>query len=210
MKVDAPHLLTSTDAAYPANLRAGLLAVPPPVAAWGNLAILGDELLAIYCSARCPGNVILRLSDLAVALRTAGATVVGGFHSPLEVECLRTLLRGAGRLVVCPARSIEGMRLPVEWQAAVVAGRLLLLSPFEQAQRITSDTSLERNRFVAALADQVLIAHAAEGSRTEQLAREVAAAGKTLYTLPSPDNANLIALGAQIHPLAEGATDGQL
>ncbi len=66
----------------------------------------------------------------------------------------------------------------------------------EMVQRITADTALTRNRFVAALADTVLIAHAQPGSKTEQLAQEVVGWGKQVHTLDHPANEHLLALGA--------------
>ena len=80
----------------------------------------------------------------------------------------------------------------------MAAGRLLLMSPFgEMVRRMTADTALTRNRFVAALADTVLIAHAQPGSKTEQLAQEVVGWGKPVYTLDHTANEHLLALGAE-------------
>ena len=70
----------------------------------------------------------------------------------------------------------------------------------EKVRRMTADTALTRNRFVAALADTVLIAHAQPGSKTEQLAQEVVDWGKQVYTLDHPANEHLLVLGAK--PLA--------
>ena len=64
-------------------------------------------LLGFFCATRCPGNVILRTYDLALPLREAGVPVIGGFHTPMEKECLEVLLRGQQPVVICPARSIE-------------------------------------------------------------------------------------------------------
>jgi predicted Rossmann fold nucleotide-binding protein DprA/Smf involved in DNA uptake len=147
---------------------------------------------------QCPGRLILETYDLAQALRDAGVAVVGGFHSPMERECLRLLLRGKQAIVVCPARSIERLRPPEAWRAALAAGRLLVLSPFDPGQRrATTELARQRNRVVAALADQVFVAYAAPGSRTEAFAREVATSGKPLLTLEAPENAALVALGAR-------------
>ncbi|MBE2201546.1 MAG: hypothetical protein IAE79_23240 [Anaerolinea sp.] len=55
----------------------------------------------------------------------------------------------------------------------------------------SSDTLVERNLLVAALADEVLIAYAHPGSSTEQLAREVLNWGKPIHTLPNDRNENL-------------------
>lgn len=170
---------------------------PTTIDALGDLEILQRPMLALFCSVKCHGRVIVQTYDVVRALRDAGVTVIGGFHSPMERECLDLLLRGGQPVVVCPARSIVGMQLPSEWKPPLVEGRLLLLSPFaEQDRRMTAGLAEERNRFVAAVADRLLIAHAEGGGKTEAFARAVAAWGKPLLTLADDANANLLALGA--------------
>jgi len=157
---------------------------PKRVYALGKLSILDQPLLAFFCSSKCPGSVILQTYDTACALRDASVVVISGFHSPIEKECLRLLLRGTQPIVICPARSIERMRVPAEWRAPLAAGRLLILSPLDANHpRITAETAQHRNRFAAALATRILIPHAAPGSKTEAFAREVEGWGKQM--LPS-------------------------
>jgi len=63
------------------------------------------------------------------------------------------------------------MRIPPEWRAAFEGDRLLFLSPFtEQPRRVTQVSALRRNEVVAALADEVFIAHITPGGRTERMA----------------------------------------
>ena len=51
-----------------------------------------------------------------------------------------------------------------------IAGRLLLLSPFEKTpRRVTADSAHRRNTLVAALADQVFIAYTDPGGELERL-----------------------------------------
>ena len=180
-------------------------AAPARIAALGAPALLGRPALAVFCSVKCPGSLILQTYDLACALRDAGRTVIGGFHSPVEKECLRLLLRGTGPVVICPARGLEGMRIPAAWREALGQGRLLLLSPFDaRCKRATADLAEQRNRFVAALADAVFVAHASPGGKTESLCREIVAWGKPLWTIAGPENANLLAVGAKVAGLAAG------
>lgn len=169
------------------------------VVAKGNVDLMVQRrFTALSCSVRCPGELILKTYDLARALRDAGTPVVGGFHTPMEKECLRLLLRGQQPVIVCAARGIENMRIPAEWRQPLDAGRLLVLSPFTSSQRrATADSSEIRNDFVASLASQVLIAYAASGGKTEAFARKVLDSGKPLLTLESSRNANLVALGAR-------------
>jgi len=173
-----------------------LSSVPSSITAIGNIEILKQKKLALFCSVKCPGDIILQAFDLAEALRDAGFTVIGGFHTPMEREVLNILLRSPNPVIVCPARGIEGMRMPREYKKPLDDGRLLLLSPFEKKQnRPTVKTSLIRNRFVAAIADKIFIAHASPNSKTEKLCREIITWDKPLFTLESEDNKNLIDLG---------------
>ena len=99
----------------------------PEVNSKGNLSLLDEPLTALFCSNRCPGDLIIRTYDLARAMRDAGVPVIGGFQTPMERECLRRLLRGNQPVVVCPARSIDNMRTPRDWRPALDDGRLLVL-----------------------------------------------------------------------------------
>ncbi len=112
----------------------------------GNLSLLEEPLTALFCSQRCPGDLILKTYDLARAMREARVPVVGGFQTPMEKECLRLLLRGSQPVVVCPARGIDNMRIPRDWHTPLAEDRLLVLSPFPAtARRPTAELSVQRN-----------------------------------------------------------------
>ena len=173
--------------------------LPPETAYLGNLRLLDEPLTAIFCSNRCPGDLILKTYDLARAMRDAGVPVIGGFQTPMERECLRLLLRGTQPVVVCPARGIDNMRFPRDWRPALDDGRLLVLSPFPATvRRPTAEFAAQRNHLAANLAAQVFIAHAAPGSKTEAFARSLAASGKPMLALDSLANANLVEMGAEV------------
>jgi hypothetical protein len=168
--------------------------------AWGigDQQILQRPLIAFFVSTRCPGDVILRVYDTARSLRDAGVAIISGFHAPMEKECLDLLLRGTQPIVICPARGLHGMRIPTAWKPPILAGRLLLLSPFEgRDRRITAELSALRNRFVADTAAEIFVAHAAPGSKTENFCVELIAAGRRIYTFDLPGNVGLVALGAR-------------
>jgi len=147
---------------------------------------------------KCPGKVILQTYDLARALREAGVTVIGGFHSPMERECLRILLRGEQPVIVCPARSLVGMRISREFVEPLQHRRLLFLSPFpDKLRRVTVQTALYRNHFLAALADKVFIPYAAPSSKTFEFCRVLVSWHKPLCTLVNEADVGLIDLGAE-------------
>ena len=184
---------------YPESLASFLgSSAPRTIWALGNLEILNNKKVGFFCSSKCPGDVIIKTYDLAKKWRDDGVTVIGGFHSPMEQECLSILLRGKQSVIICPARAIENMRLKSDYKTPLAEGRLLFLSPFpEKEKRMTVDLAMARNRFVAALADEIFVAHAAEGGKIEAFCCELAARGKSLTTLESDANTNLIALGAR-------------
>ncbi len=164
----------------------------------GEPSLLDTSRLALFCSIKCPGELILKLFDLAKELRDKRVPVVSGFHAPMDKECFDILLRGKGPVVWCPARSIDKMRLSSEEKKAVDEGRLLILSPFPAKQRrISAKQAEERNRFVVTLSERVFVAYADPGGKTETLCREVVASGMPLLTFASRHNENLLALGAQ-------------
>ena len=169
------RIIRQDDSLYPSVLKERLTNnSPSQLSALGNLDLLQKTKLALFCSIKCPGQNILKAFDFARNLRDRPKTVISGFHSSIEKECLRILLRGRQPTIICPARSIEKMRLPAEWKEALTEGRLLILSPFFGGQRrSTVELARQRNFLVAALADEACFIHSNPGGRIEEL-RQVA------------------------------------
>ena len=196
----SPVWFSSIDPSFPPQLAQYLGdEAPSRITFIGDPAIFNTKAVALICSVKCPGNIILQTYDLAQRLREAGVAVIGGFHSPMERECLRILLRGSQPVILCPPRGLQAMRIPSEHKAALEEGRLLYLSPFsDKLRRATVDTAQFRNRFVAAMAEHILAPYASPQSKTFELCRELKSWGKPLYMLSNDGNAALIDLGAQL------------
>jgi predicted Rossmann fold nucleotide-binding protein DprA/Smf involved in DNA uptake len=164
----------------------------------GETRLMTIRALGLVCSVRCPGEVIVKTHELAEALRDAAIPVIGGFHSPMEKECLSSLLEGRQPVLLCLGRSLEGMRLPEPWRRPVEQGRLLIVSGFDKRHdRLTARTAMLRNRHVVALADQVLVSHASRGSQTERLCEYACRLGRPLWTVASDYNEHLLTMGAR-------------
>jgi predicted Rossmann fold nucleotide-binding protein DprA/Smf involved in DNA uptake len=201
--------ITQTDTNYPQGLKDYLKTDTPEIIwAIGNTDLLpgpnttlSGDLWALFCSNKCPGEIILKAHDLAQKFKERGIPTIGGYHSPVEKECLRVLLRGAQPILLCPARNIENMRLEQKQRDALAEERLLIISIFE-SKRSTAALASQRNAFVAALADKICIAHAAQDSKTLEFAQMVLTCGKPVFTFETPANDALFQLGAQ--PLLGG------
>ena len=161
---------------------------------------MGDNLtrsIAFFCSKACPGDVILMAQDWANARGPDSAPVVGGFHTPIERDVLRILLRGAAPVTIVLARSVQGYRASPALKAAVTAGKAQIISPFPTTQtRTTATTAEARNRHILTRCRSVLFAHASPHGKTEALAREALSIGHKLYAFSSPSNAHLFEFGA--------------
>jgi hypothetical protein len=159
--------------------------------------ITSDKIIAFFCSKICPGDVILKAQDWANARGPDSAPVIGGFHTPIERDVLRILLRGSAPVTIVLARAVQGYRMSPAVKAAVTAGTAQIVSPFPAFQtRTTATTAETRNRHILTLCGSVLFAHAAPGGKSEALASDAVALLLPVQTLNSPANANLVALGA--------------
>lgn len=167
--------------------------------------------LAVLASLQVPGATLVGSLDLAIALSRTSVVVVSGFQSPVERECLKFLLTGTAKMVVCPARSSAGMRIPSAWRPAINADRLSIRSAvdegFEESGRTSSRTiaprrataalAEQRNRFLVSISDAVLFLHASPRGKLDRLATDLLANRKPLWTLEDPANQHLIERGAR-------------
>jgi predicted Rossmann fold nucleotide-binding protein DprA/Smf involved in DNA uptake len=138
----------------------------------GNPLLLERPKLALFCSVRCPPAKAAAIGPSLKRLRDPGLAVISGFHSPVEKQCLKILLDLQQSVIICLARRLEKIRLPLDWRAPLEQGRLLLLSRFTmQPRRPDRRDAHRRNELVAALADEALIVHAEPGGSIDQVVR---------------------------------------
>jgi predicted Rossmann fold nucleotide-binding protein DprA/Smf involved in DNA uptake len=185
---------------YPAALthRMGE-AAPDVIYADGDPAILKYQRMGLICSIRCPGSIVLKTFDLIRTLRDKGVVLIGGFHSPMERECLDLLLRSTQPVILCPAKSIRNLRMGKAARNALNKGRLLILSVFDDAiRRTTAPQSILRNDVVAALAKALLVPHAFKNGKTWATLNKALGYGQDVFTLEDEANADLIRSGARI------------
>src|SRR6056297_1234465 len=65
----------------------------------GDASLLAGKSTAVFCSSKCPGDIILKATKwIAKLAEDEGTTIVGGFHSAMEKSFLEILLGGRCRL----------------------------------------------------------------------------------------------------------------
>ncbi len=178
------------DPAYPTALKTcTAFKSVPSLNAIGNMGLLSQNSIALFCSVQCPNDLILKTYDLVQALRDRGITIISGFHTPIEQDCLKILRRGTQAMIHCPARSLHKIRLSPEQKQAIGENRLLLISPFSASYpRVTAELAEKRNEAIGAIAHTIFIAYAAPNSKTLAFAQRLMAAGKCVVTFDSSSN----------------------
>ena len=143
----------------------------------GETALLAEPLLGLIASRECPGHVLLETLDRVPEWVKAGRVIISGFHSPLEQQVLRSLLRRKGRVVKVLARGFGdkggNYRPTAEEREPLANGCLLVISAFTPiVTRTTRETALARNRLVLALAAEIVVPHVAACSPLAALLSE--------------------------------------
>lgn len=163
----------------------------------GPVELLQRNPIALFCSVKCPGELIVKTYELCLRWRREGQAVISGFHAPMERECLAILLKGTQPVIVSPARGIW-KRIPPELKPALKRGNLLIVSPFPpEIRRITRETAETRNQFVGSLVQRILVAYAEPGGHLERLCWQWTEEDKHLFTFPSNYTRNLLNRGWQ-------------
>lgn len=170
---------------FPSGVLQSFFAANPEqtVSFCGNSEILSDEKIGFFCSSKSSGAAILKVFEGANLWRKEQTTIISGFHAPLEREVLAILLKGTGRIIIAPARSLVTMRPPRDWLTALTENRLLIVSPFTNTPRDSRATATKRNQFVVQIADQIVFGYISNGGKVEKLRRESASMNKPFEIL---------------------------
>lgn len=143
----------------------------------GETALLAESLLSLIASRECPGHVLLETLERVPEWVQSGRVIVSGFHSPLEQQVLRSVLRRKGRAIKVLARGMSDYRPTAEEREPLATGRLLVITACpSEVRRTTRDTALARNRLVLALASEIVAPYVAAGSPLAALLNKQGAA----------------------------------
>jgi predicted Rossmann fold nucleotide-binding protein DprA/Smf involved in DNA uptake len=190
--------ISQNDDLYPMQIGRRLgAAAPESIFVSGDPDILRHPGIGLICSIQCPGSIIIKTFDLIRRLRDEGVVMIGGFHSPMERECLDLLLRGTQPVIFCPARGLRNLRMGKAARKAMDEGRLIVISIFgDEVRRTTASQGILRNDIVSALAKAILVPHASKNGKTWNTVARALGYGQKVFTVEDKANINLIASGA--------------
>lgn len=93
------------------------------------------------------------------------------------------LLQARCPVVAVLARPVAGARLPPEWTELLAQDRMAVVSAAARSGRLTETLAAQRNEWVAALARQIVVAHASPGGQLAVLCDEWTLAGRSVRWL---------------------------
>lgn len=128
----------------------------------GNTDILKLPKTAFLASNHIKSNEVLRCYDWAIRMRDEGRCVVSGFSSKLERDVFHFLRKGKQPIIIVLARKLY-REMPEEWKPLLDAGRLLVIS-VSDAPRQSRQSALLRNRYVADIAQHLVMTGVMESS----------------------------------------------
>lgn len=136
---------------------------------FGNKDILANYKTGFLCSRKIPADLILKTYDWAIEQRDKGECVISGFHSIIEKDVFHFLLKGTQPIIMVLARGMK-KRWDDYLLNEINKGRLLIISNFnEKVTRPTINTTMERNKLILKLADEMYIPFMLPGGNLEKV-----------------------------------------
>jgi hypothetical protein len=129
------------------------------LAFYGNPKIITYYKTAFLYSCKVPTTEVLKCYDWATEQREKGNCVIIGFHSQIEKNVLRYLLKGMQPIILALARGLKE-KLEPEFEKPLEQGRLLIITPFDKSvKRVSSQNLQTRNQLITSLTDQITIGY---------------------------------------------------
>ena len=162
----------------------------------GNADLLTLPKTAFLSSRKISPEAVLRCCTWATAQRDAGRCVISGFHSALERDVLRLLLKGVQPGVLVLARRLYSPqtleREHADLKRALDEGRLLLVST-SSAGRANASSTIQRNRFIVDQADETVVGSLSPAGSLAPLIARADESGKRITRLDnSPEGSSTL------------------
>ncbi len=149
------------DPEYPQELVERLGAAAPPVLyGCGNLALLRVSGLAVVGSRNPSAEAVQFARTVAEEAAHSHVPVVSGGAKGIDASAMRSALQAGGNAVGILAQRLDRAAVAGENREYLVAGQLLLLSPYDPSAGLNVGNAMARNKLIYAFANAALVASA--------------------------------------------------
>ncbi|MGH8067331.1 MAG: DNA-processing protein DprA [Candidatus Entotheonellia bacterium] len=151
-------VVSRADAEYPRRLKARLKNDTPPVLyGCGDAAILDTGGLAVVGSRHVDDALIEFTKDIGRLTAKARRTMVSGGARGIDRAAMYGALEAGGKVAGVLADSLERVALNREQRNLLLAGQLVLISPYDPSAGFNVGHAMQRNKLIYALADAALV-----------------------------------------------------
>ncbi len=150
--------LTKVDSKYPAGLEKKLNKLAPPVLFYaGNLSLLSNKGVAIVGSRNIDQLGMKFTEDLSRRCTNDGLNIVSGGARGVDSIAESIANKSDGTTVIFVADSLEKKIRNKETREAIIRKQSIILSAFRPNMPFQTYAAMERNRYVYAMSDFVII-----------------------------------------------------
>ena len=123
----------------------------------GNKELLKQKKVGFLASRKISSLSILPTLDWATEVsKREDTAIVSGFHSKMERNVLKILLKGQCGIIIVLARGMY-RKLPKQYEEAMSQNRLLIISnEKDNVKRVSEQTAHKRNEYVREIADEMM------------------------------------------------------
>jgi len=169
-------VLSRADAQYPRRLKTRLHEDAPAVLyGCGDIRLLNAGGLAVVGSRHVDDSLIAYTEAVGALAASAQCNIVSGGAKGIDQAAMRGALQAGGTVCGVLADSLQRAVMVRDNRDALLAGRLLLLSPWDPSAGFNVGHAMQRNKLIYALADAALVVNSDVGKggtwagATEQL-----------------------------------------
>ncbi len=153
------QVVSRGDATYPARFKTLLKGGSAPILYYaGDLTLLDRATVGVVGSRDATDAGLRFARRIGERAAKEGAVTVSGDARGIDRAAMEGALDAGGKVIGILADSLSKSVLSKRYRQAVADGSLLLLSPAEPDARFTIAQAMERNRYIYAASDAVLVA----------------------------------------------------
>ncbi len=163
----------------------------------GNIELLNESSIAVFCSRTIPMNLFLPASDLLKEIKKKEITLISGWHSNVEKKILESRTNNLlSKVIIFLAKGIQNYKLPKYLIDEYNNDKILILSFWQNERRISKQNTNIRNKAIIDKANKILFISIQENGNLHRLFDQAVNNGKKVFILDEPSNYKWINKGA--------------
>ncbi len=151
-------VVSRADSEYPRRLKARLREdAPALIYGCGERGLLDTGGLAVVGSRHVHESIVDYSMEMGRLCAQSGRTLVSGGAKGIDQAAMRGALQAGGKVCGILADSLEKTALNREHRNLLLAGRLVLVSPYDPSAGFNIGNAMQRNKLIYAQADAGLV-----------------------------------------------------